>query len=146
VGSFVGGRFADRDAARTLVVATSTIAAALLALYLVGAIAAMVGAVLAILGLVAAGMVPSLQYRVVELAGPGDALAQSLPASAANIGVAAGSVAGGLAVGGLSLSAAVLTGAAIGLGAAATAWATSRLAPPTPAAHKSQNISMEASR
>ena len=146
VGSFVGGRFADRDAARTLVVATSTIAAALLALYLVGAVPALVGVVLAILGLVAAGMVPSLQYRVVELAGPGGALAQSLPASAANTGVAVGSVAGGLAVAGLSVSAAVLTGAVIGLGAAATAWATGTLAPPTPTAQKPQNIKAEVSR
>ena len=124
VGSVVGGRFADRDAARTLVVATSAIAVVLLALRAVGTVPALVGGVMAVLGLVAAGMVPSLQYRVIELAGPGGPLAQSLPVSAANAGVAVGSVAGGLAVGTLSVSAAVLTGAAIGVGATATAWST----------------------
>ena len=72
-------------------------------------------------------MVPSLQYRVVELAGPGGALAQSLPASAANLGVAAGSLAGGVAIDALSVSAAMVTGAAIGIGAVAVAWATRRL-------------------
>ena len=127
VGSLAGGRFADRDAARTLVVATAGITAALLALHLVGAVPALVAAVLLALGLVAAGMVPSLQYRVVELAGPGGALAQSLPASAANLGVAAGSLAGGVAIDALSVSAAMVTGSAIGLGAVAVAWATRRL-------------------
>ena len=127
VGSLAGGRFADRDAARTLVVATTGITAALLALFLVGAVPALVAAVLLALGMVAAGMVPSLQYRVVELAGPGGALAQSLPASAANLGVAAGSLAGGVAIEALSVSAAMVTGAAIGIGAVAVAWATRRL-------------------
>jgi DHA1 family inner membrane transport protein len=130
VGSLVGGRFADRDAARCLIVATGAVTVALLGLYLVGRHPVLVGVVLAGLGVVAAGMVPSLQYRVMALAGPGGALAQSLPASAANVGVAAGSVAGGVAVSAISVSAAVLTGAAIGVGAAAVAWATGRLAPP----------------
>lgn len=130
VGSLLGGRFADRDAARTLLVGAATIAAALLALHTVGAVPALVGVMLAVLGLVAASMVPSLQYRVMQLAGPGGALAQSLPAAAANVGVAAGSVAGGLTISGLSVSAAVLTGAAIAVGAAATAWTTRRLTPP----------------
>lgn len=130
VGSPAGGRFADRDAARTLVVATAGISATLLVLYLVGAIPALVAVVaLLALGMIAAGMVPSLQYRVVELAGPGGALAQSLPASAANLGVAAGSLAGGVAIDVLSVSAAMVTGAVIGVGAVAVARATCRLAP-----------------
>lgn len=130
MGSLLGGRFADRDAVRCLIVATVAITTAVLGLYAVGGSPVLVGVVLAGMGLVAAGMVPSLQYRVMALAGPGGALAQSLPASAANVGVAAGSLAGGLAVGALSVSAAVLTGAAIGVGAAAVAWATGSLAPP----------------
>jgi MFS transporter, DHA1 family, inner membrane transport protein len=130
VGSLLGGRFADRDAARTLLVGTATIAGGLLALHTVGAVPALVGVVLAVLGLAATGMVPSLQYRVMQLAGPGGPLAQSLPAAAANVGVAAGSVAGGLTISGISVSAAVLTGAAIAVGATATAWTTRRLTPP----------------
>jgi len=99
-------------------------------LHTVGAVPALVGVVLAVLDLAAAGMVPSLQYRVMQLAGPGGALAQSLPAAAANVRVAAGSVAGGLTISGISVSAAVLTGAAIAVGATATAWTTRRLTPP----------------
>jgi DHA1 family inner membrane transport protein len=134
VGSFGGGRFADRNAARTLVVGTIGVAASLLALYFVGAIAVLVGLVLLTSGGFAMGMAPSMQYRVVSLAGPGGALAQSLPASAANVGIALGSVAGGVAVGSFTASAAVLTGLIIAVIAIPTAWATSFLKPPTIAA------------
>jgi MFS transporter, DHA1 family, inner membrane transport protein len=130
VGSFGGGRFADRNAARTLVVATTGTAVCLLALYLVGAIPFLVALVLLALGLFGMGGVPSLQYRIVSLAGPGGALAQSLPASAANVGIAFGSVAGGMAIGASTLSSAVLTGLAIAVIAVVLAWATSNLTPP----------------
>ena len=46
-------------------------AGSLLGLYLVGAIAFLVAPALVALGLFAMGMAPSLQYRVVSLAGPG---------------------------------------------------------------------------
>ncbi|MEU4547320.1 MFS transporter [Nonomuraea dietziae] len=130
VGSFGGGRFADKNAARTLIVATIGVAACLLALYLVGAIALLVALALLAWGLFALGMVPSLQYRVVSLAGPGGALASSLPASAANVGIAFGSVAGGVAIGGFTASAAVLTALIIAVIAIPVAWATSFLKPP----------------
>jgi DHA1 family inner membrane transport protein len=130
VGSFGGGRFADRNAARTLIVATAGTAVCLLALYLVGAIPFLVVLVLLALGLFGMGGVPSLQYRIVSLAGPGGALAQSLPASAANVGIAFGSVAGGMAIGASTLSSAVLTGLAIAVIAVVLAWATSSLTPP----------------
>jgi DHA1 family inner membrane transport protein len=45
------------------------------------------------------GMVRSMQYRVVSLAGPGGQLASSLPVSAANVGIALGSYSGGVAIG-----------------------------------------------
>jgi DHA1 family inner membrane transport protein len=137
VGSFSGGRFADADAARTLIVGTTGVAACLLTLYLVGTIAALVALVLLACGGFAMGMAPSLQYRVVSLAGPGAALAQSLPASAANVGIAVGSFAGGVAIGGFTASAAVITGLIIAVIAVPTAWATSYLKPPTagPATH-----------
>ncbi len=75
-------------------------------------------------------MVPSVQYRVISLAGPGGALAQSLPASAANVGIAFGSFAGGVAVGSFTASAAVLTGLIIAVISVPVAWATSLLKPP----------------
>jgi DHA1 family inner membrane transport protein len=130
VGSFGGGRFADRNAARTLIVATAGTAVSLLALYLVGTIAVLVALVLLAWGLFAFGMVPSLQYRVVSLAGSGGALAQSLPASAANLGIAFGSFAGGVAIGTFTASSAVLTGLVIAVIAVVVAWATGFLTPP----------------
>jgi MFS transporter, DHA1 family, inner membrane transport protein len=130
VGSFGGGRFADKNAARTLIVATVGVAGSLLALYLVGAIAFLVALALLSWGLFAFGMVPSLQYRVVSLAGPGGALAQALPASAANVGIAFGSAAGGVAIGHFTASSAVITGLIIAVIAIAVAWATSFLKPP----------------
>jgi MFS transporter, DHA1 family, inner membrane transport protein len=130
VGAFAGGRFADQNAARTLIIATIGTAVALLALYLVGAIAFLVALVLLAWGALAMGMGPSLQYRVISLAGPGGALAQALPASAANVGIAFGSFAGGVAIGGFTASAAVITGLVIAVVTIPLAWATSSLTPP----------------
>lgn len=130
VGSFGGGRFADQNAARTLIVATVGVAASLLALYLLGAVSLLVALSLVALGLFAMGMAPSLQYRVVSLAGPGGALAQSLPASAANAGIAFGSVAGGVAIGNFTVSSAVIAGLVIAVIAIPVASATGLLKPP----------------
>jgi MFS transporter, DHA1 family, inner membrane transport protein len=130
VGSLAGGWFADRAAARTVTSATIGLAAGLVALYLVGASAPLVAAALLIWGVFAFGMVPSLQYRIVELAGPGGELAASLPASAANAGIALGAVAGGAALGTFGASAAVLTALVIAILAIPAALATSRLRPP----------------
>lgn len=130
IGSFGGGRFADTNAARTLVVAAGGVAVSLLALYFVGSVAWLVVLVLIALGVFGMGAAPVLQYRVVNLAGPGGQLAQSLPASAVNLGIAFGSTVGGMAIGGLSAAATVLTGVAIAAAAVVVAWATSTLKPP----------------
>ncbi|MFG1626117.1 MFS transporter [Kribbella sp. NPDC049227] len=130
IGSFGGGRFADSNAARTLTVGTVGVAAALLALYVVGTVAFLVALALLALGLSGFVMAPSLQYRVVELAGPGAQLAQSLPASAINLGVAFGSAAGGVAIGSHTASAPVLTSLVLAVVAVPVAWSTSRLRPP----------------
>jgi DHA1 family inner membrane transport protein len=135
VGSFGGGRFADRNAARTLVVGAVVATGALAGLYLFGTNPYLVGALLLALGACAMGMGPSLQYRVVTLAGPGGELAQSLPASAINLGIAFGSFAGGVALGMFGSSAAVLAGLAIAVIAVPVAWATSRLQPPPETSH-----------
>ncbi|WP_049565272.1 MFS transporter [Nonomuraea sp. SBT364] len=131
-GSILGGRFADSNAARTLTIATMGVALSLLALYFVGAVAFLVAIALLAWGLFAMGMVPSLQYRVVSLAGPGGALASSLPASAANVGIAAGSVAGGAAIGNFTATAPIITALIIAVIAIPVAWATSFLKPPAP--------------
>jgi DHA1 family inner membrane transport protein len=123
VASFGGGRFADTNAARTLIVATSGVAVSLLALYLLGPLALLV----ALFGM---GMAPSLQYRVVSLAGPGGQLGQSLPASAINLGIAFGSAAGGVAIGNFTTSSAVITGVILAAISIPVAWATRFLKPP----------------
>jgi DHA1 family inner membrane transport protein len=130
VGSFGGGRFADRDAGRTLVVTAVGTAGSLAALYLFGTNPFLVALLLLALGAFVMGSGPSLQYRVVALAGPGGQLAQSLPASAINLGIAFGSFAGGVALGAFTISAAVLTALVIAIVAVPVAWATSRLEPP----------------
>jgi MFS transporter, DHA1 family, inner membrane transport protein len=130
VGSFGGGRYADANAARTLIVGAGGIAVSLAALYFFGGVALLAVLALFALGLFGMGSAPSLQYRVVELAGPGGQLAQSLPASAANLGIAVGSVAGGMAIGAYTASAAALTGLVIAVLAIAAAAATSLLEPP----------------
>jgi MFS transporter, DHA1 family, inner membrane transport protein len=132
-GSFAGGRFADVDAARTLVVASIGVAVSLLVLSVTGSIAALVAVALLGTGLFAMGMAPSLQYRVISLAGPGSAFAQSLPASAANVGIALGSYAGGVAFGAFDVSAAVVAGVLIAVVAIPVAWAAGFLKPPATA-------------
>ena len=73
---------------------------------------------------------PSVQYRVVSLAGPGGALVASLPASAASAGIALGSTASGIAYTAAGPSAVIITGLIISLVALALAVATRRLRPP----------------
>lgn len=128
-GAYVGGRLADWNAARALVLGLTGLTSSLVALWFLGASPVMVALILALLGLCTMGMAPSLQHRVVSLAGPGAPLAQSLPASAANVGVAAGAAVGGLAISGFGVPAAVAVGALIGAVAIPVAMATSRLKP-----------------
>jgi DHA1 family inner membrane transport protein len=130
VGSFGGGRFADKNAARALIAGAIGVVVALAVLYLLGAIALLAAIAVLALGLFGMGMAPSLQYRVVSLAGPGAALAQSLPASAVNVGIAIGSFAGGVAIERSTASSAVLPGLAIAVIAVVVAWATRNLEPP----------------
>jgi DHA1 family inner membrane transport protein len=130
VGSFAGGRFADQNAARTLVVGAIGVAVSLLVLYLFGASAVIVVLALLAFGFFAMGMVPSMQYRVVSLAGPGGQLASSLPASAANVGIALGAYAGGVAYGAFTASSTVLTGLIIAGISIPVAWAAGFLRPP----------------
>jgi len=129
VGAYLGGRAADRDAGRTLVVGSIGMTAALAALHLFGSSVVAAAIALTALGLFAMGMAPSLQYRVVELAGPGAPMAQALPASSANVGVAVGAAAGGVAIAQAGVPAAVVVGGAVGLAAVLVAAWTRRLRP-----------------
>jgi MFS transporter, DHA1 family, inner membrane transport protein len=110
VGTFFGGRYADRSPTMTLVAANALLIVAMGALYLLGASPILTAAALGLWGLVGFGLVPSLQLRVVTLAGPGGDLAATLGASAVNEGIAAGAVVGGVALAGGGPAAVVLTG------------------------------------
>ena len=130
VGSFSGGKFADRNAGRTLIIGSIGIAGSLLVLYFVGSVAWLVALVLLAWGLSHYSIVPSLQVRVITLAGPGGQLAQSLPVSAANVGIAFGAFVGGVAIDNYSASATVITGLILSVVTIAVAWGTSFLKPP----------------
>lgn len=129
IGSFGGGRFADADAARTLIVGAIGVTVSLVALLLVGSNPWLVAVAVFGVGLFGMATGPSIQHRVVALAGPGAPLASSLPASAVNVGIAFGALAGGAAidVGGVQL--AVVAASVIAVIAVAVAWATSALKP-----------------
>ena len=129
VGSLAGGRFADTNARGALIVGTIGVTASLLVWVLFGGNAVVVLLAVIGMGLFGMGMAPSLQHRVVSLAGPGAALAASLPASAVNAGIAIGSLSGGIALGVGGVSAAVVTGAIVAAISIAAAWATSLLRP-----------------
>jgi len=134
IGSFVGGRFADANATRALVIGAMGVTAALLVMFGLGG--GPVAVAVAVLGVGFFGMAtgPSLQHRVVSLAGPGAPLAASLPASAVNAGIAGGAFAGGVAIDFGGIPVAPLMGAAIGAVAIVVAWATGFLKPAAVAA------------
>jgi DHA1 family inner membrane transport protein len=113
VGMFVGGVLADRSATRTLIVANVLLIIILGALYLFGTIPELTAVALGAWGLVGFGLVPSLQLRVVGLAGSGADLAATLSASAVNAGIAAGSLIGGWMLARYGVDTVVLLAAAL---------------------------------
>jgi DHA1 family inner membrane transport protein len=98
VGTFAGGRFADRSASGTLVVANVWLIASLVLIFFAGHIPGLVIVALILWGLPGFGLIPALQLRVISLAGPGGDLAATLGASAVNAGIAVGAVIGGWVV------------------------------------------------
>lgn len=123
-GTFLGGWAADRNATATLVAANVILIGVLGMLYLVGSTPVLVVVALGLWGIVGFGLVPSLQYRAVALAGSGRDFAAILPASAVNAGIAAGALVGGWAVGTFGASAPVIVGAAICAVVLPATWAT----------------------
>jgi DHA1 family inner membrane transport protein len=129
VGAFGGGRFADRNASKAIIIANLVLIIALAMLYAVGKVPILVVLALVLWGVVGFGLVPSLQHRVVSLAGPGRDLATTLPASAINAGIAIGALIGGWALANHGARAPILTGVAISVIAVPVAWLTGRLKP-----------------
>ncbi|NUT49832.1 MAG: MFS transporter [Saccharothrix sp.] len=99
VGTFAGGAAADKNASATIVIGGVILVIAIAGLVFLGSNPVVAAIALFVWGIVGFGIVPSIQYRVVSLAGPGRDLAATLPASAVTLGIAIGSFIGGLAVG-----------------------------------------------
>jgi MFS transporter, DHA1 family, inner membrane transport protein len=133
VGAFAGGRAADLSASGTILIANILLVGALVGLFSMGEQPLLVGILLAMWGVIGFGLVPSLQYRVVSLAGPGADLASTLPASAINAGIAIGALLGGRALAQYGPEGAIITGACMCALAAPLTWATMYLTPPTAA-------------
>ena len=143
-GTFVGGWAADRNAIATLVVANVLLIFALGVLYIAGSAPILVALALGLWGLVGFGLVPSLQYRAVSLAGPGRDFAAILPASAVNAGIAAGALLGGRAVEYFGASAPFLVGAVICAIVLPATWATRFLKVPAAGEETTPNDSLDA--
>ncbi len=134
VGAYVGGRFADRSASRTLIGANLLLVPALGLLYFYGDRLVIAGFVLAAWGVIGFGLVPALQLRVISLAGCGRDLAATLSASAVNAGIAVGSLLGGQMLERHGVSSVVLVSIAISALAAPLTWGTQFLKPQRPVA------------
>ncbi|MDG4789574.1 MFS transporter [Micromonospora sp. WMMD1102] len=143
VGIAVGGRFADIDPTRTLLVANAVLVLALGALYLFGGSPVATAALLAVWGMVGFGLVPSFQLRVISLAGQGADLAATLGASAVNAGIAGGAVIGGLALAGRGVEAVVLTGLIICVVALPVTWASGLVGSPREPAEPGANATAD---
>ncbi|MFI7344238.1 MFS transporter [Streptomyces sp. NPDC050085] len=124
IGTFAGGRFADVNASRTLLVGNLVLIVGLLGLYVFGESRPMVGVALAVWGVVGFGVTPALQLRVISLAGEGADLAATLGASAANVGVASGAAVGGWALATFGIEDVPLTALVCAVLALPAIWAT----------------------
>jgi DHA1 family inner membrane transport protein len=130
-GSFLGGRLADANAARALVLVTLGLVLSSAVLFLGRAQPLIAVAAILAWAVFASSAPASVQHRSMGLAGPAGGLVASLPASAASAGIALGSTASGAAFTVAGPPAVILTGMVIALGALALAVATRRLQPPT---------------
>jgi DHA1 family inner membrane transport protein len=115
--------------------ANAVLVAALGGLLAFGSSAVPAAFALAVWGLVGFGLVPSLQHRVVTLAGPGGDLAATLPASAVTAGIAVGATGGGSVLSS-GASAPIVLGLIACAAVLPATWATGRLAPPTTSSHE----------
>jgi DHA1 family inner membrane transport protein len=129
-GTFIGGMMADRSTTTTLWGGNALVILALGLLYLVGSIPILVALALGVWGLLMFAILPSLQVRVIGLAGVGGNLAATLSASAANAGIAIGALIGGWVVANHGVHPLILVGLVISAIALPAAWATQWLRAP----------------
>lgn len=130
LGTVIGGRQADRDPTRTLLVAEVALVAGLLALRLFGSSPLAAMAAIAVWGFAGFALVPALQLRIITLAGPGRDVAATLGASAVNAGIAAGALLGGAILAHAGARATTLAAAGICAVAFPVTWASRSLRVP----------------
>jgi DHA1 family inner membrane transport protein len=134
VGTFLGGKAADRNVTMTLVVANALLVVALVILIIAGSAPVPAALAMAVWGLAGFAFIPAMQLRTVTLAGGGGDLAASLGASAFNIGIAAGSIIGGWVVAGQGVDATVVVAAVLCAVALPATYASKWARVPEPAA------------
>ena len=100
VGNAIGGRLANRDALRAIIIMVGTLTVALALLPFASGSQVAVGVVLFAIGAAAFGATPGFQLRVVSEARDAPFLASTLNITAFNLGNALGAFLGGVAVAG----------------------------------------------
>lgn len=118
VGNGVGGRLADWDVDRGIVVSLALIAASLVAFYFTSSHAIAGTVNFALIGMFGSTLIPSLQIRLMDTAGDAQTLAAALNHSALNLANAGGAAFGGAVIArGLGYQAPALAGASMAVAA-----------------------------
>lgn len=98
VGTIVGGKLADKNASKTIIIANTLLIGIFILLRLFGNQSVPTALLALAWGFVGFGLVPSYQLYVIGLAGKGANLASTLGVSAVNVGVAMGAAVGGATI------------------------------------------------
>lgn len=112
LGSYAGGRLADRNVDRAILVSLVSVTVMLVAFYLAASHAVPATLIFGAIGFAGASLTAPVQLRLMDVAGEAKTLAAAMSQSAFNLGNAAGAAIGGLVVGvGFSFAAPSLVGA-----------------------------------
>jgi DHA1 family inner membrane transport protein len=122
VGNLIGGRLADGDLKRSMILGLSALAVTSALLALTAAWVVTLGVFAFAVSFAGAALSPSIQTRLMDVAGDNQSIAAALNHSALNIGNSLGAFLGGLAIAaGWGFAAPAWVGAALGLAGVAIA-------------------------
>lgn len=137
IGNLLGGRLADLDLRRTLLLGMTALALVLALLAVLSFQIVLLAALAFAVGLVSAALSPAIQTRLMDVAGDNQSIAAALNHSALNIGNSLGAFLGGTVIAaGWGFAAPSWVGAGlavIGLGIVAVAYRVERSRMPVPA-------------
>lgn len=129
-GNYIGGGLADRDLEKGILFSLTMIAVVLVSFYFTSSSPWIGIPNFAIVGLFGATLVPSLQIRLMDVAGDAQTLAAALNHSALNLANAGGAAIGGVVIGaGLGYSAPALAGAGLAV-TAIIVWVITQVSKP----------------